>query len=342
MIFTTLHKWDGKGYILLTISQIKQIGGRAGRFGAHAGSPDAAGSVTTMHSEDLPLLRLAMDSPLPALPFAYLSPNTFVLERLYTALPPQTGLETLYKLLMDLAIVREPYSLSDLAELLTPAGLIDKQCPDLPIRVRALLSQVPVDWRDDELIQAFQSMLRSLVDGLICDPTVLAGHFVGVLEEVETHQTAYNTMKGASAAKIAGLQAGDELVRQGTPDGRDSLPLNQLPTTSLEASTPPDPPSMPLNLASSMLIKLEVLHKLLVAYAWLSFRFPMTFAMKESATDLKNRTETAIEFCLECIRAMRKKVQRGKINPRPQSTLQPLKEWRSLQDGWPSPDQPSL
>ncbi len=342
MIFTTLHKWDGKGNILLTISQIKQIGGRAGRFGAHADAPDAAGSVTTMHDSDLPLLRLAMDSPLPALPSAYLAPNTFVLEKLYTALPPQTGLETLYKLLMDLAVVREPYSLSDLAELLTPAAIIDKYCPDLPIRVRALLSQVPVDWRDSELMQAFQSMLRSLVDGLICDPAVLAGHFLRVLEEIESHQTAYNMNKVASAARIAGRQAEDELVRQDTPDGRDYLPLDQLPTTSLEASTPPDPPSMPLHTASSMLIKLEVLHKLLVAYAWLSFRFPMTFAMKESAGDLKNRTETAIEFCLECIRAMRKKAQRGKINPQPQSILQPLKEWPSFPDGRSSADQPSL
>ena len=339
MIFTTLHKWDGKDSILLTISQIKQIGGRAGRFGAHAHGPDAAGTVTTIHDEDLPLLRLAMDSPLPALPSAYLSPNTFVLERLYTALPPQTGLETLYKLLMDLAVVREPYSLSDLAELLVPASIIDKHCPDLPIRVRALLSQVPVQWRDNELIQAFESMLGSIVDGLICDPTVLAGHFLGVLEEVETHQTAYNMKKGASAARIAGLQAEGELVRQGTPDGQDYLPLNQLPT---KASTPPEPPSMPLHTAGSMLIKLEVLHKLLVAYAWLSFRFPMTFAMKESAGDLKNRTETAIEFCLECIRAMRKKAQRGKINRQPQSILQPLKERPSFPDGRSSADQPSL
>jgi ATP-dependent RNA helicase SUPV3L1/SUV3 len=343
VVFTTLHKWNGKDNILLTISQIKQIGGRAGRFGTHSDDSDTAGSVTTMHSDDMPLLRLAMDSPLPALPSAYLAPNTFVLETLYTALRPQTGLETLYKLLMDLAAVREPYSLSDLAELLVPAGIIDEHCPDLPIRVRALLSQVPMDWRDDELIQAFQSMLRGLVDGRVCDPAVLAGHFIRVLEEVEAHQTAHNMNKEAAAANIAGRQAENELVRQNTPDGQDYLPLDQHPTMSTGASTPPDPPSMPLQMASSMLMKLEVLHKLLVAYAWLSFRFPMTFGMKESAGDLKNRTETAIEFCLECIRAMKKKAaQRGKVKAQTQSIPQPLKKRPSFPEGRSSADQPSL
>ena len=340
MIFTTLHKWNGMVNIFLTISQIKQIGGRAGRFGAHTDDSDTAGSVTTMHSDELPLLKLAMDSPLPALGSAYLAPNTFVLETLYTALPPQTGLETLYKLLMELAVVREPYSLSNLAELLVPASIIDEHCPDLPIRVRALLSQVPMNWRDDELIQAFQSMLKGLVDGLVCDPAVLAGHFLGVLKEVETHQTKYIINKEAAAASIAGRQVEDELVRQN--GGQDSLPLNQLPTTKKEASTPPESPSMPLQTASSLLMKLEVLHKLLVAYAWLSFRFPMTFGMKESADDLKRRTETAIEFCLECIRAMEKKAKRGKIRAQTQSILQPPKEWPTFPEVQSSADQPSL
>jgi hypothetical protein len=185
-------------------------------------------------------------------------------------------------------------------------------------------------------------MLKSLVDGLVCDPAILAGRFLGVLEEVETHQTAYNMSTKATAARAAGRQAEDELVRQNTPDEHDYLPPNQLPTTSTEASTPPDAPSMPLQTASSMLIKLEIFHKLLVAYAWLSFRFPMAFAMKESAVDLKHRTETAIELCLECIRAEKKKAQRRKTKAQLQSIPQPLKEWPSFPDGRSSADQPSL
>ena len=338
MIFTTLHKWNGKHNVLLTISQIKQIGGRAGRFGTHTDDLDTAGTVTTMHSDDLPLLKLAMDSPLPALPAAYLAPNTFVLETLYTALPPQTGLGTLYELLSELTVVREPYKLSDLAELLAPAGIIDEHCPDLPIRARALLSQVPMDWKDYELTQAFQSMLKHLVDGLVCDPTVLAGRFLGVLKEVETHQTAYHTNKEAAAARIAERQAVEELVRQ---DGQGH-PLNQLPTTDTGASTPVDPPSMHLQTASGMLIKLEVLHKLLGAYAWLSYRFPMTFGMKESADHLKARTETAIEFCLECIRAITGKTQKGKTRRQMQGILPPMKGWSPSPKGQFSVDQPSL
>jgi ATP-dependent RNA helicase SUPV3L1/SUV3 len=338
VIFTTLQKWNGKEDILLTISQIKQIGGRAGRFGAYTDDPNTAGFVTTLHSDDLPLLKLAMHSPLPPLPSAYLAPNAFVLETLYTALPPQTGLETLYKLFMDLAVVREPYSLSSLAELLVPANIIDEHCPDLSIRVRALLSQIPMDWRDHDLIQAFQSMLRGLVDGLVCDPAILAGHFLGVLREVEIHQTAYSAKKETAVARIVERQAEDELACQIPLDGQDHLTPTQFPTTRTASSKLPDPPSMPLQTASSMLIKLEVLHKLLVAYAWLSFRFPMTFGMKESANDLKNRTETAIEFCLVCIRVMEKKVQKGKKKAK---TLQPVVEHSSSLEGQSIALQPS-
>ena len=338
MIFTTLYKWSGKDNVLLTISQIKQIGGRAGRFGTLTDDPDTAGTVTTMHSDDLPLLKLAMDSPLPALPAAYLAPNTFVLETLYTALPPQTGLETLYKLLSDLTVVREPYKLSDLTELLVPASIIDEHCPDFPIRVRALLSQVPMDWKDYELIQAFQTMLKRLVDGLICDPTVLAGRFLGVLKEVEAHQIAYNTNK--EPARIVERQALEEPVRQNAP-GEQGHPLNQLPTTDTEASTPLDFPSMHIQTASSLLIKLEVLHKLLVAYAWLSYRFPMTFGLKESADGLKNRTETAIEFCLECIYAMKTQTQR-RTKQRMEGKSIPQKGCPPSPKGQFSVDQPSL
>jgi hypothetical protein len=187
-------------------------------------------------------------------------------------------------------------------------------------------------WRDHELVQAFQSMLKALVNGRVCDPTVLAGHFIGVLKEVESHQSAYNTNK---EAKIAERKAVEELDRQNVPD-EQVHPLDQLPTTT---STPLDPPSMHLQAASSLLMKLEVLHKLLVAYSWLSYRFPMTFGMKESSDDLKNRTETAIEFCLECIRAIKKQTQRGRPK---QQILQPMKGWPPSPNSQFSVGQPSL
>lgn len=337
MIFTTLHKWNGKHDIPLTVSQVKQIGGRAGRFGTHTDHPDRAGSVTTMNSDDLPLLELAMNSPLPALASAYLAPNTFVLETLYTALPPQTGLQTLYKLLMDLAVVREPYSLSELAGLLVPASIIDAHCQGLPIRVRALLSQLPMDWKDHELIQAFQRMLKDLVGGLVCDPTVLAGNFLGALKEMET---AYNTNKQAAAARIVERHPEGEFVRQSTP-GQDHLPLNPLPMTGVEASTSSDPPAVPLHAPNSILMKLEALHKLLVAYAWLSYRFPMTFGMRKSADDLKNRTETAIEFCLEYIGVMEKNAQMGRPKAQTQGIPQSTQGWPPSPKRQSSADQPS-
>ena len=58
----------------MSTSQIKQIGGRAGRYGLHGNSSEG-GIVTTLYPEDLPAVKAAMDSNLPPVPGAVLPFN---------------------------------------------------------------------------------------------------------------------------------------------------------------------------------------------------------------------------------------------------------------------------
>ena len=63
VIFTQVSKYSefgGQDEQLWT-SQIKQIGGRAGRFGLHGGKDADAGVVTTVKEEDLPVCTLVYD-----------------------------------------------------------------------------------------------------------------------------------------------------------------------------------------------------------------------------------------------------------------------------------------
>jgi len=74
IIFESSRKWDGTREVGLSTSQIKQIGGRAGRYGVRDDSSDG-GIVTTLYPEDLPVVKAAMDSDLPPIPGAILPIN---------------------------------------------------------------------------------------------------------------------------------------------------------------------------------------------------------------------------------------------------------------------------
>ena len=72
----------------MSFSQIKQIAGRAGRFGQHdAGSE---GGVTTLNEQDLPLLRQILPSPLTPVPRAAIEPGYDRLAQLALLLPEET------------------------------------------------------------------------------------------------------------------------------------------------------------------------------------------------------------------------------------------------------------
>ncbi|KAF8252184.1 P-loop containing nucleoside triphosphate hydrolase protein [Wilcoxina mikolae CBS 423.85] len=58
--------------------------------------------------------------------------------------------------------------------------------------------------------------------------------------------------------------------------------------------------------------RLEALHKALIVYLWLSYRFPATFHPRETAQELKVLCEEKIEIGLKAVRFTRKKMTRGR------------------------------
>lgn len=63
VVFETMRKFDGAAVKLLSYSQVKQIAGRAGRFG----SSFLGGLVTTLESSDMAHLHTAMAAPMTVL-----------------------------------------------------------------------------------------------------------------------------------------------------------------------------------------------------------------------------------------------------------------------------------
>ncbi|PWN26280.1 hypothetical protein BDZ90DRAFT_233413 [Jaminaea rosea] len=91
VIFETVYKFNGKETIPLSASQIKQIAGRAGRYGMglNGEADDASsGQALTLQEGDMDVVRAALASPRADLTRASVQPPPENIERLMALLPP--------------------------------------------------------------------------------------------------------------------------------------------------------------------------------------------------------------------------------------------------------------
>ncbi|KAI8804909.1 P-loop containing nucleoside triphosphate hydrolase protein [Cladochytrium replicatum] len=142
IVFERLEKFDGKNTRDLSYSQIKQIGGRAGRFKTDF----ETGYVTTLESADVNLLQKAMAARLPALPSAGLLPTLDMIER-FAKLLPDDSLAALLDKFEQLARVDGNYFLCNLENQRRVASLLEP-LTSLSLRDRFLFCQSPAPLDD--------------------------------------------------------------------------------------------------------------------------------------------------------------------------------------------------
>ncbi|KAI7835705.1 hypothetical protein COHA_010398 [Chlorella ohadii] len=85
VIFTTLRKFDGTQERQLTTAEIKQVAGRAGRYGSRF----PTGVVTAMNPEDSDILADALQQPSDELQTAFVFPSLAQLEMLHSQHPKE-------------------------------------------------------------------------------------------------------------------------------------------------------------------------------------------------------------------------------------------------------------
>ncbi len=145
IVFSTLEKWDGTARRALNASEVRQIGGRAGRFGHHE-----EGVVAVLVGAGRPAaIKLALGT-VPVAP-ADLRPRVAPDLAIVTAVAREMGTTSLYATLTRLqrAVLRpdDPsYRLADISAQITIAAEIDKL--DLPLATRWTYALCPVDSRD--------------------------------------------------------------------------------------------------------------------------------------------------------------------------------------------------
>lgn len=142
IIFSTVEKFDGSEIRLLTVPEIKQIAGRAGRYG----SKFPVGEVTCLDGEDLPIIQSALNAPSPTIERAGLFPS-FDLLSMYSRLHPESGIYQILDHFLEHAKLSSNYFISDCEEMLKVAAIID----ELPLRLhdKYLFCISPVDMKDD-------------------------------------------------------------------------------------------------------------------------------------------------------------------------------------------------
>ncbi|CAD6341420.1 unnamed protein product, partial [Miscanthus lutarioriparius] len=155
IIFSTMMKFDGFCNRELTVAEIKQIAGRAGRYG----SKFPVGEVTCLNAEDLPLLHSSLKSASPIIERAGLFP-TFDLLSLYSRLHGTDFFHPVLERFLEKAKLSPDYFIADCEDMLKVAAIVDDFLSDCMINT----SSVSVQWTD-VMIYLSKDYLQKIMQG---------------------------------------------------------------------------------------------------------------------------------------------------------------------------------
>lgn len=159
MVIEHTMKWDGKEKKPLSLSQIKQIAGRAGRFGLH-GQDSSGGVVTTMRDADLPIVHAAIAAPMEPLRKARLTPTRDTMVRVVAALPQKTPLAIVPWVFHYVGKHHPMFVLTDAEKSSSALTNIDTVAQGSTLISRSIFKLAPIRWRDSSAMYAAQVMFR--------------------------------------------------------------------------------------------------------------------------------------------------------------------------------------
>lgn len=291
MIFESLHKFNGKEEVPLSLTQIKQIAGRAGRFGMQRTSTDndgkdspdpllpdetpaPGGTVTTLHASDLPILKSLLPLPLPPITRAIIDIPSPTLSSLAALLAPETTFAELLEHASTLAVLPAHTTLGGNRHRVQLADIIEPLRDQLTMKEMETFTFAPVQYRDQRQVAIFQSIVLAFAQQGRVDLIALYDGS-GLMESLEVVEATIETLPPRSSTDgLAGNEKGQKVF------------VPQIMITSIPS--------------------LETLHKSLVMYIWLSFRYDVSLPDRALAVEIKERVEKVLDECLARLPGMRK------------------------------------
>lgn len=243
------------------------------------------GVVTCLNEADMPGLRAAMAAPPQPIQRAALSPLPTHLEQFATLLPHSTTQAHVFEIFPVIATTSPDYFVPSFGNPLKLAETLSG-IERLTIGERWLLGNAPVNLRDPEVIQAFETFVKhfSIDESLKVTQWINAQGMSGTLQAYRDADDAYARAKEAAGAvsnegeKVSGEAAGDD--------------------ESMQAKFPL-PDEVVTFASSTNLLELESLHRCLGLYLWLHNRFALRFPQAAEARLFKNEVQNAIDFVLQ-------------------------------------------
>ncbi|KAJ3138732.1 RNA helicase [Geranomyces variabilis] len=170
MVFECVAKFDGKEVKNLSISQTKQIAGRAGRFG----TVYTCGEVCTLDDADMKTMKRLYDAAAPSVLAAGLAPSLEQIE-IFAKYLPKEPLSALLERFQDLANLGGRYFLCNLDAQRKIAEFIESV--PLTLRDRYTFILAPVDLRNPEMATQMRRFAEAQSEGLEChlDDCVILG-----------------------------------------------------------------------------------------------------------------------------------------------------------------------
>jgi ATP-dependent RNA helicase SUPV3L1/SUV3 len=259
VVFESATKFDGTAHRQLTVPEIKQIGGRAGRFRSAAKANQQASSalgletqatvastrtegvsmpgyVTAMDDEDLPPIQEAFETEVGPIKTAGLFPPNYVIERFASYFAPETPFAFVLARLRELCRVSPKFHLCDFSTNLKVAEIT--QDLHLTISDRCTFNGCPIHERDEHNLAALREM----------------------------------------ATAVATLTSGD---------------LLDLPSMDLDALQYEERPAHMSE--QDYIARLESLHRAITMYLWLGYRYKGVFQSHKLAFHVKQLVEKKIE-----------------------------------------------
>ncbi|KAM0340878.1 hypothetical protein ACHAPU_010294 [Fusarium lateritium] len=219
VILETTSKFDGNQNRHLTYPELKQIGGRAGRYrtARHAAQGESSidnkaeeenkiGYVTTMDSQDLRSVHRAFSAEIDDLEAAYITPPASVVERFSTYFPKGTPLSFMLMRIRELASVSKQFKLHVPLDKLKVADDIQ----DIPLTIydRLTFTNLPVYSRAENALEVLRALAHIVASSS-------SGELLAIKEiPIENLEIDFRTFNGTPMAYLHKLESLHAAINQ--------------------------------------------------------------------------------------------------------------------------------
>ncbi|KAG0260493.1 RNA helicase [Mortierella polycephala] len=155
IIFEAVEKFDGSVVRTLSLTQLKQIAGRAGRFGTEY----SVGKATTLLQADIPTLKKAVAAPMIDITRAALQPTGDMIEQFAAQMPgaPFSHVLSMFEMLSKNS---EMFFPGLLRNMISVARVLDRV--KMPVRSRIHFISAPIQVRDAMVVLAAVKMATAV------------------------------------------------------------------------------------------------------------------------------------------------------------------------------------